>query len=172
LFIFSKGYISCYKPIRFSCCIALHKFPCMGLFKLVAHYNTINPKLTPVRVGIIYIFKLSTLKLCFSLLVKIKSWSHIEALVNMFVFPLIFVSLDNILSHSNLYGHPHFHFFFLFSVVGIEKMWVGHYIGELANLLSLCNYGMWPPLALIWLFFVHLILSYGNRFPYFYKMVK
>jgi hypothetical protein len=39
----------------------------------------------------------------------------------MFVFPLIFVILNYILSHSNLYGHPHFPFFLLFSVVGIEK---------------------------------------------------
>jgi hypothetical protein len=121
LFIFSNGYIICYKPIRFSCCIALHKFPCMGLFKLMAHSKTINPKLTLVRVGIIIFFRIVYFKTMFQPSLKIKCWSHIKALVNMFVFPLIFVILNYILSHSNLYGHPHFPFFLLFSVVGIEK---------------------------------------------------
>jgi hypothetical protein len=93
----------------------------MGLFKLVAHCNIINQKLTPVKVGgIIKILRIVYFKRMFwpcknRVLKPYLSSSEYACLPTHFCYFRFF------LSHSNLYGHTHFHFTFLFSVVGIEK---------------------------------------------------
>jgi len=121
LFIFSNGYIICYKPICFSCCITLHKFPYMGLFKLVAHCNTINPKLTLVRVGIMIVFRIVYFKIMFQPSCENKVlkpyWSSSEYVcfpTHFCYFRLYFISLELVWAST-------FSFLFLFSVVGIEK---------------------------------------------------